>query len=100
MSAFVTPIVDLSQLIQGQNNTNQILSQILVALKSGLGVAQAFPSYAFASLPVTGATGANVWVSNGRKPGEGAGTGTGVPAFWNPATSQWFSYLSGAVVTV
>lgn len=95
-----SPVVDLSLLISGQNNLIQVLSQILLTLRSGLGVAQAFPSYTFAALPATAATGANVWVSDGRKPAEGAGTGTGIPAFWNPATSQWFSYLSGAVVTV
>jgi hypothetical protein len=94
-----SPVVDLSLLIQGQNNLIQILSQILLALKGGLGVAQAFPTYTVAALPTTAATGSSAWASDGRKPGEGVGAGSGVPVFWNPATSQWFSYLSGALVT-
>lgn len=91
--------VDLSQLIAGQNNTNQILSQMLLTLRGGVVVQPAAPSYAVAGLPATSAAGTTVWASNGRKPAEGAGSGTGVPVFWNPATSQWFSYLSGALVT-
>ena len=94
------PFVDLSLLVGGQNSLIQVLSQISLSLRAGVLVQSAFPSYTFAALPATAATGANAWVSDGRKPGEGAGTGTGVPVFWNPATTQWFSYLSGAVVTV
>lgn len=89
---------DLTLLLAGQNNIIQILSMIQQTLAGGLGIAQAAPSYTVAALPATGATGASAWASDGRKPAEGAGTGTGVPVFWNPATSQWFSYLSGAVV--
>lgn len=99
MSGIVGAPVDLSLLQAGQNNTNQILSQILLALRDGLGVAQAFPPYTVAALPATAGTGVNAFATNGRKPPEGPGAGTGVPVFWNPATNQWFSYLSGAVVT-
>jgi hypothetical protein len=40
------------------------------------------------------------WIENGRKPGEGAGAGTGVLAVFNPDTSTWFSCFSGTAVTV
>jgi hypothetical protein len=99
MSGFTGQLVDLSQLLAGQNNTNQILSQLLLTFRSGVIVQPAAPSYTVATLPATSAAGTTAWASNGRKPAEGAGSGTGVPVFWNPATSQWFSYLSGALVT-
>lgn len=98
MSGTIQPI-DLSLIIAGQNNLIQVLSQILLTLRGGVVVQGAVPSYTVAALPATAATGTSVWASDGRKPAEGAGSGTGVPTFWNPATSQWFSYLSGALVT-
>ena len=94
-----SPFVDMSLLIGGQNNIIQVLSQISLTLKAGAFVQPIPPSYAVASLPTTAGDGQNAWATNGRKPAEGAGSGTGVPVFWNPATSQWFSYLSGALVT-
>jgi len=93
------PTVDLSQLIAGQNNLIQVLSQISLTLRAGALVQPVFPSYTVGALPAVAATGGNAWASNGLKPGETTGAGTGVPVFWNPATSQWFSYLSGALVT-
>jgi hypothetical protein len=78
---------------------NQILTAILGVLKNGVAILPDSPAYTVATLPATGLAGQFAWASNGRKPGEGAGVGTGVPVFWNSATSQWFSYLSGVVVT-
>lgn len=92
-------VTDLSMLIAGQNNLIQVLSQILLTLRDGVIVQSAPPSYTVAGLPTTAGAGTTVWAADGRKPAEGAGSGTGVPVFWNPATSQWFSYLSGALVT-
>jgi hypothetical protein len=41
------------------------------------------------------------WIENGRKPGEGAGLGTGVLAVWSPAPlNAWISCFSGTAVTV
>jgi hypothetical protein len=68
-------------------------------LSNGITTTNALTGYAVASLPATAATGALAWASNGRKPGEGSGSGTGVPVFYNPATATWFSFLSGAQVT-
>lgn len=90
----------ITGLVAAEQNTQLILSAMLSALRSGLVVQPTPTSYAVAALPATGAAGQFAWASNGRKPGEGAGSGTGVPVFWNPSTAQWFSYLSGAVVTV
>lgn len=94
-----SPPVDISLLVAGQNNLIQVMSQILLVLRAGLVVQSAPPSYTVAGLPATAGAGTTVWAANGRKPGEGAGAGTGVPVFFNSATSQWFSYLSGVLVT-
>ena len=53
---------------------------------------------AVSALPTTGnAIGDFAYALNGRKPGEGAGAGTGVPVWWNGAA--WFAVTSGAAVT-
>ena len=86
----------VADVLQAQN---KILSAILAVLKGGIAILPDPPAYTVATLPATGLSGQFAWASNGRKPGEGGGAGTGVPVFWNSATSQWFSYLSGVAVT-
>jgi hypothetical protein len=68
-------------------------------LAGGVAVLPGPTVYTVASLPAHAGSGTPAFASNGRKPGEAAGAGTGVPVFFNAATSQWFSVLSGAVVT-
>lgn len=77
----------------------QSLASIVQLLTSGVLIDPAPKSYTVATLPATAAAGQQAWASDGRKPGEGAGTGTGVPVFFNNATATWYSYLSGAQVT-
>jgi hypothetical protein len=48
-------------------------------------------------LPAHAAEGDWAYAVDGRKPGEGAGSGTGVPCFWSDAA--WISACSGAAVT-
>jgi hypothetical protein len=51
-----------------------------------------------ANLPTTAiAQGDWAYCLDGRKPGEGAGAGTGVPVFWS--AGSWISACSGAAVT-
>lgn len=90
--------VDFTPIVVQQQNTNQLLASIRQVLAGGVVVIPAPPSYTVATLPTTASGGTYAWTSNGRKPGEGAGTGTGVPVFFNSATAQWFSFLSGAAV--
>ena len=54
------------------------------------------PSYAVTSLPTSLAAGAKAFASNGRKPGEGYGSGTGVEVFYDGGC--WISVCSGAQV--
>jgi len=51
-----------------------------------------------AALPTSGnADGDWAYAFDGRKPGEGAGAGTGVPCFWS--NGHWIAATSGATVT-
>lgn len=68
--------------------------------------AGAVEAFTLASAPTTTGLGDNVsytslaWISNGRKPGEGAGTGTGVLAWFNASDSTWYSVFDQAAVIV
>jgi len=53
-------------------------------------------SYAVGSLPSGQSAGAKAFASNGRKPGEAAGAGTGVEVFFDG--TRWISTCSGAAV--
>lgn len=92
-------MTDTTQVVQSLNQGNFILTAILQALKGGVVVDPQPSVFTVAALPVTGANGQWAFASNGRKPGEGGGAGTGVPVFFNAATGTWFSYCSGAVIT-
>jgi hypothetical protein len=54
------------------------------------------PSYTVANLPSGVVAGAKVFASNGRKPNEAGGAGTGVEAFFDG--QHWISSCSGSVV--
>lgn len=41
-----------------------------------------------------------LFITNGRKSGEGAGAGTGVPCYYNAATDSWFTFSSDTAVVV
>jgi hypothetical protein len=89
--------IDFTQLILALQNGNNQLASIQQAIQKLLGLVGP-TSYLVASLPASAGAGSYAWASNGRAPGQGPGAGTGVPVYWNPATSTWFSFLSGAVV--
>jgi hypothetical protein len=54
------------------------------------------PSYTVASLPASPGAGAKAFASNGRKPSEGAGAGSGVEVFHDGA--RWISVCGGSAV--
>lgn len=63
------------------------------------------PAYTFATLPSTGLANGSTYLtiafcSNGRKAGQGAGNGTGVPVYWNAASSQWLKFSDDLPVSV
>ena len=55
-------------------------------------------SYTFSILPLSCATGQEVFVTDGRNPGESAGNGSGTPAFCNNKL-KWYAVSTGAAVT-
>lgn len=73
-------------------------------------IADSIPSFNLIDAPLsadgglgTGAAGGYItlaWISNGRKSGEGAGTGTGILAYYNSSTNSWFGVRSEVAVTV
>ena len=60
-------------------------------------------AFALAAAPTTG-VGDNLsytsvaWISDGRKPGEGGGAGTGVLAWFNAVDSTWYSVFDQLAV--
>jgi hypothetical protein len=58
--------------------------------------APVLPSYTVAALPASSAAGALAFVTNGRKPSEAAGSGTGVQAFFDG--TRWIAASSGTQV--
>lgn len=54
-----------------------------------------------ATLPTQGLRdGAQAWIADGRKSGEGAGAGTGLLGYFDSATSSWLTFRGDtAVVT-
>jgi hypothetical protein len=72
--------------------------QVGGALNQNVPVTLYVASTTVAMLPVSGLSqGDWAYAQNGRKPGEGAGAGTGVPCFWSG--SSWIAVTSGAAVT-
>lgn len=80
--------------IYALKKTRETVSQAKLSMQT-YGLAQA--EYAY--LP-TGSKGAMIFVTNGRKPSETAGNGTGVHAFYNDASSTWLSLYDNLAVTI
>lgn len=89
---------DLTGVVSEMQQHSRLAAAIQQALVKGVAIIAADAQYAFANLPATAATGTRAYCTNGRKPGEGVGAGTGVPV-WFDTSGHWFSYCSGAQVT-
>lgn len=73
-------------------------SDAAVALQ-GQVVSDSLPVYAYADLP-TGFLGRVAFVTDGRKAGELAGAGTGVPCYYDTAGADWFTFSGNIAVTI
>jgi hypothetical protein len=72
--------------------------QVGGALTGNVAVALYAAKTTVAGLPTTGvAEGDWAYALNGRKPGQAAGAGTGVPCFWS--AGAWIAVTSGVAVT-
>jgi hypothetical protein len=67
------------------------------ALSGNVAVALYRVKAIVAALPAKATEGDWAYALNGRKPGEGAGAGTGVPCFWSG--THWIAVTSGVAVT-
>lgn len=65
-------------------------------LAGGVAVLTTLPTYTVAALPATASTSAQAYASNGRKPAEGPGAGTGVQVFYDGVA--WRSVCDGTTV--
>lgn len=90
---------DLSGLRLDVQQQTKVLTAMLKAMQGGIAVDPTPAVFTVAALPATAATGQWAWASNGRKAGEGAGLGTGLPVYFNPSTATWFTYSGNVVVT-
>lgn len=62
------------------------------------GITYGFVAYAVADLPISVSSFQVAYASNGRKAGETAGNGTGVPVWFNAATNQWVTFYDNSAV--
>lgn len=91
-------MTDLTGLNALESTRNQTLEAIKARLITGVNVLPYPRNFTVAALPATGSSGEWAYATNGRKPAEGPGAGTGVPVWFNSGTATWFSYCSGTVV--
>jgi hypothetical protein len=98
--------VDLAPIILRQNDRYHIISDgssLWREIFRSNSVSPRFagppvlPSYSVIGLPSAPGTGATAFATNGRKPSEGVGAGTGVEVFYDG--TKWISVCSGTVVT-
>lgn len=90
-------MTDMTSVVARQDLENQILTQMLAQFRAGISILTTLPTYVVASLPATASNGQLAFASNGRKPGEIAGAGTGSLIYFNSATATWFTTLNVVV---
>lgn len=90
---------DLQTQIADINSRLDTLTAITERAETCSGV----PAYTLAAAPLS-ASGAKrgdmVFITNGRKTGEGAGTGTGLVAYYNPGTNSYYRFADDTAVVV
>lgn len=79
------------QLQQALASSGKDIDSLLAWMKAPM-----LPQFVVASLPGTTTEGQLAYATNGRKVGEGAGSGTGVPVYWS--TGSWRVYSTDAAV--
>lgn len=73
----------------------------LSVLTERAGQAFAFPTSTLANAPLAAdgmATFAVRYISDGRKSGEGAGAGTGLPAWYDASSDSWLTFYDNSTV--
>ena len=92
-----------------KDELNTIRSQVRVAQQTERALfTDSIPAYILANAPLAAQGGLGngssyvtvIWISNGRKSGEGAGVGTGVLAVYQSSTDQWLRLTDYTAVVV
>lgn len=86
--------------LQQQVNENANVERALIS--------DSLPAYTLATAPLAAQGGLGsgttyitlAWISNGRRPGEGAGLGTGVLCFYDTLSNTWIRVDTYTAVTV
>lgn len=77
--------------------------EVLIVRSERSETASGVPAYTLATAPLAANNakgGDMVFISNGRKTGEGAGVGTGIVAYYNPNTNSYFRFADDTAVVV
>ena len=77
------------------NTPSVFWGQLTTSLRSSYIPAQ----YTVAALPTGLVVGETTYATNGRKGGEGAGSGTGVPVYWDGVGGTWKTFYGNIAVT-
>lgn len=98
-----SPLEKAYQVLQEQLNAVQLrLSRS--APNDRAETAGGFPQSTLANAPLAASlrvrAGDVLFITNGRKSGETAGNGTGIPAYYNAVTDSWLRFSDDGAVTV
>lgn len=108
LSQIQRTLADISQFVSAISDTGTTTGTAIAAIATSVAAiettlaamtsAPILPSYTVAGLPAGAAIGQQAYATNGRKPGEGGGAGSGTPV-WFDVSSVWFAVWSGLAVT-
>lgn len=92
-----------------KDQLNTIKQQVVIAQQQERALfSDSVPAYTLATAPLAAQGGLGTgssyitiaWISNGRRPGEGIGAGTGVLCFYDTLTNTWIRLDTYTAVTV
>lgn len=101
MSEFVNRVYEmLSAEIALTNKRIDTVITLTERAETAGGMATATLAEAQAAPADTLSNGDMWFISNGRKTGEAAGAGTGLPCWYNAATGEWLKFSDNLVVSI
>lgn len=89
--------------LQDQLNAIRAEAQTAITRSERAETAGALRASTLANAPLAAggaAAGMVLWITNGRKTGEGVGAGTGVPAYYQASSNTWKRFEDNADVVV
>jgi hypothetical protein len=94
-SSATTPVQQFTNINNAEivNDINELINDLngqFVAFFAGSPTT--FPTYTVALLPAAGGLTGYAFATDGRKIGEGSGSGTGVPVYYSSAQTAWLTF--------